>query len=67
MAFVPYRDPIPLRTTRAGKEGAVLVLGASFDQCPMIRTVQGKGLHAVTLDGNPHSPGFSLADEHAVI
>ncbi len=49
------------------KQGTLLVLGASADQLYLIETAQQMGLSVLALDQNPASPGFALADEHAVV
>ena len=43
------------------------VLGASSDQLFLIRTAQEMGLRVLAFDMNPDSPGFSVADESAVV
>jgi biotin carboxylase len=48
-------------------EKTLLVLGAGADQAFAIRCAKRMGLKVVTVDINPDSPGFSLADDHAVI
>ena len=45
----------------------IFLLGASADQLFSIRTAQAMGLNVLVVDGNPASPGFALADEHAVV
>ncbi len=45
----------------------ILLLGASADQVFAIRTAKEMGLRVVTVDQNPRSPGFALADDHAVV
>jgi len=45
----------------------LLVLGASIDQTFAIRTAKAMGLRVLTVDYNPRSPGFALADDYAVI
>src|SRR5205814_194917 len=45
----------------------LLVLGASSDQLFVIRTAKEMGLRVLTVDMNPKSPGFVLADDFAVI
>jgi len=45
----------------------ILLLGASADQVFAIRTAKAMGLRALTVDQNPGSPGFELADEYAVV
>ncbi len=45
----------------------LVVLGASSDQTFMIRTAQEMGLEVLALDFNPQSPGFQVADRHAVV
>ena len=45
----------------------VVLLGASADQVFAIKTAQAMGLKVLTFDMNPESPGFALADDHAVI
>lgn len=45
----------------------LLLLGASSDQLFAIRTARAMGLRVVTVDQNPSSPGFALADDYAVI
>jgi len=48
-------------------EQTILFLGASQDQLHAIRTAKAMGLRTVTVDMNPASPGFALADDHAVV
>lgn len=50
-----------------GQQRTLLVLGASADQLFLIRTAKEMGLRVLTVDMNPNSPGFSLADDYAVI
>jgi len=45
----------------------VLLLGASADQIFAIKTAKAMGLRVLTVDMNPQSPGFTLADDYAVI
>lgn len=45
----------------------VLLLGASADQLFSIRTAQAMGLHVLAVDMNADSPGFAIADDHAVV
>ena len=45
----------------------ILMLGASADQLVAIRTAKTMGLRVIAVDMNPDSPGFKLADDHAVI
>lgn len=45
----------------------VLLLGASQDQLFALRTAREMGLRTLAVDMNPDSPGFALADEHAVV
>ena len=45
----------------------LVVLGASSDQLFLIRTAQEMGLRVLALDYNPASPGFEVADAHAVV
>ena len=45
----------------------ILLLGASADQVFAIRTAKSMGLRVLTVDMNPASPGFALADDYAVI
>ncbi len=49
------------------EERTLVVLGASADQLFLIRTAQELGLSVLAIDRNPSSPGFGLAEEHAVI
>lgn len=53
------------RRTSTGR--TVLLLGASQDQLFAIRTAQGMGLRTLVVDQNPASPGFAIADEHALV
>lgn len=46
---------------------AILLLGGSADQLFAIRTAREMGLYTVVVDGNPDSPGFAIADHHAVV
>ncbi len=41
----------------------LMVLGASFDQIPMIETARAMGLEVIALDANDNAPGFNLAHE----
>lgn len=41
----------------------IMILGASFDQIPMIAKANAMGLYVIAVDGNPQAPGFSIADE----
>jgi biotin carboxylase len=45
----------------------LLILGASADQLYAIRTAQNMGLRVLTIDANPNSPGFKIADDFATI
>lgn len=45
----------------------LLILGASTDQLYAIRTAQNMGLRVLTIDVNPDSPGFEVADDFAII
>lgn len=45
----------------------LVVLGASSDQTFMIRTAQEMGLAVLALDYNSQSPGFEVADFHALV
>lgn len=45
----------------------LVVLGASSDQLFLIRTAQAMGLRVLAFDMNADSPGFALAEDHAVI
>jgi biotin carboxylase len=45
----------------------LLVLGASCDQIFMVKTAQKMGLRVLTVDINPASEGFQLADDYAAI
>lgn len=45
----------------------LLLLGASADQLFAIRTAKIMGLRTFVVDKNPFSPGFSLADDYAVV
>jgi len=49
------------------EKATILLLGGSADQLFAIRTAQAMGLRALVVDMNPDSPGFSIADDHAVI
>lgn len=60
-------DPIPLHCTPSRVEGTVVVLGASFEQLPLIRTIRGKGLRALALDHNPQAHAFADSDDHAFV
>lgn len=46
---------------------SLLLLGASQDQLFAIRTAKTMGLRVVTVDMNPASPGFAIADDYEVI
>jgi biotin carboxylase len=50
-----------------GMDGTLLVLGASRDQIFMIDTARALGLHVVAIDMDPKSPGFTHANESAVV
>ena len=52
---------------RHSKKKTVLLLGASSDQLFIIRTAKSMGLNVVTVDINPKSPGFDLADYYGVV
>jgi biotin carboxylase len=41
-----------------------MILGASYDQIPMIEKANEKGLQVISIDGNCEAPGFAIADEH---
>ena len=58
-----FTPPIPLRCRPAQVEGTVVVLGASMDQRPLIRTIRAKGLRALAIDSNPNSVAFPEADD----
>ncbi len=60
-------SPIELRCTPVRVEGAVAVLGGSFDQLGLIRTIRQKGLRALVFDSNPQAVGCREADEHAPV
>ncbi|MDQ7831840.1 MAG: ATP-grasp domain-containing protein [Desulfovibrionaceae bacterium] len=45
----------------------VLLLGASQDQLFAIKTARDMGLRVLVVDQNPDSPGFALADAHALV
>ncbi|MBN2374046.1 ATP-grasp domain-containing protein [bacterium] len=45
----------------------ILLLGASADQLFAIRTAKAMGLRVLTVDMNPQSPGFAMADDYAVV
>jgi len=45
----------------------VLLLGASADQLYAIHTAKAMGLRVLVVDMKADSPGFALADDHAVI
>ena len=49
------------------RKQTLVVLGASSDQTFMIRTAQEMGLQVLALDYNPQSPGFELAEFHALV
>lgn len=48
-------------------ERTLLVLAASSDQIFMMKTAQAMGLRVLTVDMNPKSTGFQVADDYAVI
>jgi len=48
-------------------ERTLLVLGGSSDQIFLMKTAQSMGLRVLTVDMNPKSKGFQLADDYAVI
>ena len=52
---------------RTGAPRTLVVLGASADQLFLMRTARAMGLAVLACDRNPASPGFAVADEHAVI
>ncbi|MDH1469609.1 ATP-grasp domain-containing protein [Shewanella sp. GD03713] len=45
----------------------LLLLGGSSDQVFAIKTAKAMGLYVIVVDGNPDSPGFSMADKYAVV
>jgi biotin carboxylase len=45
----------------------IVLLGASSDQLFLYRTAREMGLAILAVDQNPASPGFALADEHALV
>ncbi|WP_457572978.1 ATP-grasp domain-containing protein [Desulfolithobacter sp.] len=45
----------------------LLLLGGSADQVYAIHTARRMGLKTLVVDRNPSSPGFSIADSHAVV
>lgn len=49
------------------KQKTLVVLGASSDQLHLITTAQAMGLRVLALDMNPTSPGFKIADDHAIV
>ncbi|MFO7866022.1 MAG: ATP-grasp domain-containing protein [Candidatus Aminicenantes bacterium] len=42
----------------------IMILGASYDQIPMIEKANEKELKVISIDGNREAPGFAIADEH---
>lgn len=44
----------------------IIFLGGSYEACHVIRRALDMGLRTVVVDGNPHAPGFALADRIAV-
>lgn len=42
----------------------IMILGASYDQIPMIEKANEKGLHVISIDGDIDAPGFAIVDEH---
>lgn len=46
---------------------AVLIVGAGILQIPMIRVAKNLGLYVICTDGNPHAPGFAVADDCFVV
>jgi biotin carboxylase len=52
----------------AGQQNkTILLLGASQDQVFIIKVAKRMGLRTVVVDMNPNSPGFLIADDHAVV
>jgi biotin carboxylase len=45
----------------------IMILGASYDQIPMIQRANQKGLKVISIDGNSEAPGFAIADEHECV
>lgn len=43
-----------------------MIIGAAEENCLVIRTAHDMGLVVFVTDGNPNSPGFSMADDFAV-
>ncbi len=42
----------------------IMILGASYDQIPMIEKANEKGLRVISIDGNCEAPGFAIVDKH---
>ncbi|MFW6140568.1 MAG: ATP-grasp domain-containing protein [Acidobacteriota bacterium] len=42
----------------------IMILGASYDQIPMIEKANEKGLKVISIDGDIDAPGFAIVDEH---
>lgn len=45
------------------KQKRLLLIGAGHEQLAALRAAQQLGLFVIALDGNPHAPGLSQADE----
>lgn len=55
-------EPLPLAA-----RDAVLLLGGSADQCPLIEAARARGLATVVVDRDPDAPGLALADHAATV
>ncbi len=42
----------------------IMILGASYDQIPMIEKANEKGLKVISIDGDIDAPGFAIVEEH---
>jgi biotin carboxylase len=45
----------------------LLIVGAGWEQVPIIREARGRGIHVIAVDGNPEAPGFAMASSHRVV
>ncbi len=55
-------EPLPL-----AERDAVLLLGGSADQCPLIEAARARGLATVVVDRDPEAPGLAIADHPAIV
>ncbi|MFZ7103247.1 MAG: ATP-grasp domain-containing protein [Peptococcaceae bacterium] len=45
----------------------IMILGAGYEQYPLIKRAKDRGLYVITLDKNPDAYGLSFADESHII